>query len=91
MSATQSRPRGGVILSVTKVGTHGQYSELWTICPQTHEERVITVWTTEEHDPQPGDEVWWHSLHSPGWRKRGTEGRTAFLPRIGRSYDPTKR
>lgn len=90
MPETKQRPRGGIILSVTAIGVNGQYREIWVIDPETHEERVITVWATEHH-PEPGDQLWWHRNHSPGWRRKGEEIRTAFLPRIGRSYDPTKR
>lgn len=88
---TKQRPRGGVILSVTPIGARGQYTELWCIDPTTHDERVITIWTQGEHTPASGDECWWHPGHSPGWRRQGDKTRTAYLPRIGRSYDPTKR
>ena len=82
--------RGGTVVSVTPMGAEGQFSEIWTICPRTLVERAILVWTGE-HMPENGDEVRWHPGHSPGWRRRGEGRRAAFLPRIGRSYDPTMR
>lgn len=87
MSATLST-RGGVVLSVEKLGRVGQYTLIWCIDPKTHAERALLVWTTE-HDVRPQDEVWWHAGHSPGWIPAGSHQRKAFLPRCGLSFDPT--
>lgn len=84
----QPRPRGGVIIEAAVFGPKGEFTRIWCIDPDTHVERAITVWTTE-HKPQAGDQLWWHDEHSPGWRRYGEELRSAFLPAIGRCYDPT--
>lgn len=84
----QERPRGGVIIDVRPYGRIGQYTLYWCIDPDTHAERALLCWTTPTL-PQQGDELWWHRDHSPAWIPAATKVRTAFLPRVGRSFDPT--
>ena len=80
--------RGGQIIDIRTCGVEGQYTAYWTIHPETHAERVILAWTTRD-TPKIGDSLWWHADHSPGWVPKGWNTRRGFLPRCGRSYDPT--
>jgi hypothetical protein len=81
---------GGAVLQVARYGSAGQFAEVWTINPFTHEERVVAVHMAPVM-PAYCDLVCWHPDADPECYRRGQPEPYAILRRIGPCFDPMGR